>query len=522
MILPRALSTLRPAITANNLTATAIFSASNSTPMTSLYPSLNPKNHAALSMAVAMALHFFGYEFARGGNMALFTSSSLGFGADSASYYTLAMTCVSPTSMLLLLGYGRLLDVSGPKKALVTSTGFCAGVLALFALAISMVGNNHVALWNNWTLSRVIVWTSFVFQNSYAHLLYAQMWSFLGSIFVPSEAGKYYSYVAGLSSIASMVAGVSVSRIVTFGLPGLLGAASLSLCGSLIMSTRAYTLAEKNGFDPSLEMQKRSKEKKSKQGNEDNKKLPLVQQMKDGALLFRRVPALAALFFETITFQSLCTVLNTSLVTQLKDAVPDDQWRAAWTGRFYGFTNGLSTLFQFLIMPALSQRIDPKSLWKLMPVIPAICAVFQVLSRFTPSSVFSPPFSALYLVAFSFLAAKTMDYSLRNILAELVYVPLDFESRYVGKEIIAVFANRFGKSGMAVILSGLQFLVGRNIGSGGLLTGMAFFVSLAWWVSCISLSSRLMSQDEAERAVGSRMSVGAGGDDISNKKMKDK
>ncbi|KAL7486833.1 hypothetical protein ACHAW6_012435 [Cyclotella cf. meneghiniana] len=453
--------------------------------------------------------------------MALFTSSTLGFGADSASYYTLAMTCVSPTSMLLLLGYGRLLDVSGPKKALVTSTGFCAGVLAMFALAISMVGHHHVALGNNWTLSQMIVWISFVFQNSYAHLLYAQMWSFLGSIFTPSQAGRYYSYVAGLSSIASMVAGVSVSRIVKFGLPGLLGAASLSLCGTLILSSRAYTLAEANGFDPSLEMKKRSKEKILKQGNDDNKKLPLVQQMKDGALLFRRVPALAALFFETITFQSLCTVLNTSLVTQLKDAVPDDQWRAAWTGRFYGCTNGLSTLFQFLIMPTLSQRIDPKSLWKLMPVIPVSCAIFQVLSRSMVYSALSSPISALYLVAFSFLAAKTMDYSLRNILAELVYVPLDFESRYMGKEIIAVFANRFGKSGMAVILSGLQFLLGRNVGEGGLLTGMTFFVSLAWWVSCLSLSSRLMSRDEAERAVGSRMSGVADGNDTSNKKTKD-
>lgn len=115
-----------------------------------------------------------------------------------------------------------------------------------------------------------------------------------------------------------------------------------------------------------------------------------------------------------------------------------------------------------------------------------------------------------------------MDYSLRNILAELVYVPLDFESRYMGKEIIAVFANRFGKSGMAVILSGLQFLVGSNIGSGGLLTGMALFVSLAWWVSCIRLSSRLMSQDEAERAVGSRMTGVTGGEDLSNQKIKDK
>ena len=100
---------------------------------------------------------------------------------------------------------------------------------------------------------------------------------------------------------------------------------------------------------------------------------------------------------------------------------------------------------------------------------------------------------------------SAMDYSLRNVLAELVYVPLDFDSRYMGKEIIAVFANRFGKSGMAVILSFLQFSMGTRTGNSQLLIGMALFVSLGWWISCISLSSRLMSQVEADRAVGSRM-----------------
>ena len=345
--------------------------------------------------------------------MALFTSQSLGFGVDSAAYYTLAMTCVSPTSMVLLLGYGRLLDGKGPRKALLFSTAFCMGILALFGVILSCLGGGY----NNFNLlgiegtSRWIVWASFVFQNSYAHLLYAQMWSFLGSIFTPSQAGAYYSYVAGISSIASMIAGASVSKIVSWtGVPGLLGVASLSLFGTLILASRAYSLAEKNGFDPSLELQRKSKEKKERHGNDDGNrqsKRNVVNQVKEGAALFRRVPVLASLFFETITFQSLCTVLNTSLVTQLKDAVPNDQSRAAWTGRFYGATNGLSTLFQFLIMPALSQRVDPKSLWRWMPLIPAMCTGFQVLSRSLVGEVFSSPMLPLYLVALSFFTAKS-------------------------------------------------------------------------------------------------------------------
>lgn len=342
--------------------------------------------------------------------MALFTSNTLGFGGDSASYYTLAMTCVSPVSMVLLLGYGRLLDKKGPKRALLGSTAFCMVLLGLFGLTLSTVGGYDSNFFGTeLTVSRLIVWASFVFQNSYAHLLYAQMWSFLGSIFTPSQAGSYYSYVAGLSSIASMIAGASVSKVVSWsGVPGLLGVAALSLFGTLLLASKAYTISEVNGFDPSLEMQRKSKEK-SKQSNDgdSSNKRKILQQVKEGSSLFRRVPVLAALFFETITFQSLCTVLNTSLVTQLKDAVPNDQARAAWTGRFYGATNGLSTLFQFLIMPTLSQRVDPKILWRWMPLIPAICAIFQVVSRSVVVGALSSPMLPLYLVAFSFFTAKS-------------------------------------------------------------------------------------------------------------------
>ena len=176
-----------------------------------------PKAKSGMAMASAMALHFFGYEFARGSNMALFTSATMGFGEVSGRYYPLAMTMVSPVSMMLLLAYGRQLDAKGPRRALRNTTCVCISILALCGIAVATLQHNET--WANfkllsWSISQLVVWASFVFQNSYAHLLYAQQWSFLGSIFTPAQAGKYYSYVAGLSSISSMIAGSSVSRLV--------------------------------------------------------------------------------------------------------------------------------------------------------------------------------------------------------------------------------------------------------------------------------------------------------------------
>ena len=480
----------------------------------------SPKAKSGVAMASAMALHFAGYELARGSNMALFTSSSLGFGSTSGSYYPLAMACASPLSMLLLLTYTRQLDRKGPRRALRSTTLICISALTISGIAMATMQHNQIFASIkilSMPISQLIVWASFVFQNSYAQLLYAQQWSFLGSIFTPTEAGKYYSYVAGLSSISSMIAGTSVSRLVKWlGLGGLLGLAAVSLTLTLLLADWAYSTAEKHEFDPAREMQKekksrtRSKSQSDKQNSHSSETTPnieekpnktLLHQIKEGISLFRRVPTLGALFFETLCFQSLSTILSTCFVMEL-ESIANDNLRASWTGNLYATSNGLSTIFQFFLLPILTQRMEPKHLWRLMPILPLFCGIVRMIPSLFPGAVLSSSSSALYLVAISLLTAKTMDYSLRNVLAELVYVPLDFESRYVGKEIIAVFANRFGKSGMALILSGLNFIRGGS--SGGGLSGLALTVAFGWWGSALSLSSLIPSKEEAEHIVAER------------------
>lgn len=65
----------------------------------------------------------------------------------------------------------------------------------------------------------------------------------------------------------------------------------------------------------------------------------------------------------------------------------------------------------------------------------------------------------LWLLTQSFVVMKTLEYSLRSVLSELVYVTLDHESRFVGKQIVALFANRLGKSAVAVALTMLSMFL---------------------------------------------------------------
>ena len=68
---------------------------------------------------------------------------------------------------------------------------------------------------------------------------------------------------------------------------------------------------------------------------------------------------------------------------------------------------------------------------------------------------------------------------------------------------IAVFANRFGKSGMALLLSGLELV--QWSGGGGGLSGIILVASLSWWALVVCLSSLVLAIEETELGVAEQM-----------------
>jgi len=192
--------------------------------------------------------------------------------------------------------------------------------------------------------------------------------------------------------------------------------------------------------------------------------------------LFARVPTLKLLFFEVINFQSLSALLNIAFVTKLRVAVQDDVLRASWTGNFFALVNAVSGCMQFLVVPWLLKRADTGLVCRVMSLSVLCFVIFQCLQR-DPS---------LYLVGGSFFLAKALDYSLRGVINEMVYVPLDFESRYLGKEVVGVFGNRIGKSGIALLLSGLTPLFGDFSLQG--LSCLSTFFAVSWSMCAFCLS----------------------------------
>jgi len=462
----------------------------------------SPRAKACVLMATAMSLHFGGYEFARSAALALFTSSETGFTHPSA--YPFAIGLVTPLTLSLLYWYGVTLKSSGPRKALRKTTSV--------VLAMLLAGDGLVAALSStafaWSpgsiawLTRAVVGMLFVFQNSYAHLIYTQQWSFLGSVMTPTEGTRWFTFIAGYCSLVCTLTASSVQTIAnrTGGLVLLIFMTCATLWLSMLCADRAYELSSEHGFDPSRELQERQSkkdgEKKSLDETSDGEESLLAKTGR----MFRTSPTLAGLFGEVIAFQSLSTILNVCFVRQLKLCIPVDGERAAFTGQFYAGVNGVSGLTQFFVLPLLRKYLEPQWVYRFLPLV--------LMPLFTYAAVVptSAGGSKLWIASVAFFALKSTDYSIRNIANELVYQPLDFDARYLGKEVIGVFANRFGKSGTSMILSVLSGFGLLTKGTRSM-SQLAVAVGALWSACSVTLSNYVVTNRQAEERVRQRSST---------------
>jgi len=164
----------------------------------------------------------------------------------------------------------------------------------------------------------------------------------------------------------------------------------------------------------------------------------------------------------------------------------DDNEKAGWMGKFFAAINAVSCALQFGVIPTILPLIEPRVLWRFMPIVMTTSLTYL-------ASIKDP---SLYLISGLFMLMKTMEFAIRRTLDEMIYVPLDYDSRFLGKEIISVLGYRFGKSGMSLALSLLTRLFGNfdvhNLSQ--LTTG----ASVAWLAAAWNLSNLIPSRSEAK------------------------
>ena len=306
-----------------------------------------------------------------------------------------------------------------------------------------------------------------------------------------------FAPIAGLGSIGSTLAAGSVSFFVNnFGLIGLLPLAGALYIVSSILADISFRIAKRGGFEPkgALDNNADHAHRGSRNGDltttaSSKGECPASgineQANASGNIfhqaytLFGRVPVLGALFIEIIVSQCLSSLVNFIYMLELKHSLSNDAARAGWSGKFYAWINGVSGIFQFFAIPLILRYFEAHRIWLFMPILMLCFTTYNF--KFQSSDLFG--------ASASFFAMKTMEYSLRGSANEMLYVSLDYESRYLGKKVNSLIAGKFGKSAMAVALSSVMVIYGDEADTMWYLAASATLLNLLWLRSSIKLHS---------------------------------
>jgi ATP/ADP translocase len=435
-----------------------------------------PKVKSVMYMSISMAIHFGGHEFARGPVGSLFTSKDTGFISSAALPLTVGF--VSPFSAFVLWTYSKMLNSYGPRLALVRSTLYGSSFLLFVGLALCYITTYYNVSEDDYArnFTKYLLFGAYVFQSANVQFLYTQHWSFVSSIFTPEEGKLWFAPIAGIGSITSTLAAHYVSAMVdVVGLTGLICVAAVIIGSSAFFANLAYRVAAEYGFEP-----KKNKKKEEEGDKHISSDESIIETSRK---LFQRKPILGGLSYEVIFSQCFSSLLNFHFIVKVKETILGDKERAGWTGQQYAWINGVSGVMQFLMLPLLSKKVHERYLWLFMPCFMILLTSFQ----------FYQSDSSLAVVGFTFVSLKTLEYSLRGQCSEIAFARLDYESRFLGKEMINLFANRLGKSAMALSLFLLTTLIEQksNVDLNEFLIQASSAVAFLWLLATIHLISFL-------------------------------
>lgn len=129
-----------------------------------------------------------------------------------------------------------------------------------------------------------------------------------------------------------------------------------------------------------------------------------------------------------------------------ESAISESGERTSYLGTVYTWTNFISLLFQFIMLPLLLPRISERSLHLFIPISYAICLVGLI---FMGGHVLVP-------IAVFYIYLKASDYSLFSGGKELLYQPLLPEQKYGAKYLTDMLVYRVSKAMIAAVLIYLQ------------------------------------------------------------------
>ncbi|OVE80571.1 hypothetical protein BVY03_05990 [bacterium K02(2017)] len=393
---------------------------------------------AVVTTAFSGTFLFVGYSLMRSATPPLFIEA---YGKQNLP---LALALVTLLACLTVYVYGKCLKKYGARYSFYIMTA-----ITFVAILLSYIGVlNHISLAAGFM---------HIFKDVYIVLLVEQHWSFLNSSIDKSIGKRWIGPTSGMMAIGSLVGGVMVKYfVVSFGTPHLLPLVALLLIPMSIMMEMGYRKCGEP--KPTIE------EKETTKNNNES-----VFSTK----ILKKNPQLFYLLLVVLISQ----MVSASTTLRLQGAVSDNynlvDQQTAFFGMYYSYMAIATALFQFILSPYVFTRFSLKLVQVLIPLLHFSIAIIAILS---PS---------LLTISLAALIFKSVDYSMFRGAKELIYIPLSFDGRYRAKQLIDVFGYRFGKSGVALLVTAFRKF--GVMGEAGYAV-MTVLASSAWIVASIPMA----------------------------------
>lgn len=338
------------------------------------------------------------------------TSNSIFLAHYSVKLYPYAWLLTVPLNLLIVTLYNRFLSKLGCFRMFLCTIFLTMGINVFVGTFVQKLPP--------------LAFLLYVWKDIYVLLMFQQLWSVIHTKTEMSKAKYLYGILFGVSGVGAIFGSLVPSFF----------AVKIGSEHLLYMTIPLYAL---------FIMTYHQMLKRSGMKGEDHME---IKRAKGGFKLIRSSSALKFILLIVVLMQLSTTIMDYQFSSFLQQKFPMQDLRTQFYGRLWGMINTCKLCLQFFATFLLVQFLG---LRKSHFVVPGILLGNAALTLIAPS---------FGLITYGFSVIKTFDYSIFNILKEMLYVPLKTDEKFKAKAVIDIFAYRSAKAFASLFVIALGML----------------------------------------------------------------
>jgi AAA family ATP:ADP antiporter len=341
-------------------------------------------------------------------------SNSLFIEHYGSRFFPYAWLCSIPLNLLIVSLYNRFLPRLGCFKIFIITASTIALINALSAFFISSCA--------------LFPFVYYVWKDIYVMLMFQLLWSVIHSTIDLSRAKYLYGLLFGIGASGGLAGSFLTGQwAVRLGSETLL----LSTIATYFLLGLCYYMLIKNSSNIDQKLNKEVKKETS---------------LQDSFALIKSSKLLVSIMLMVVFMQVTATLTDFQFNTFLERLYLQKDVRTAYFGRLLGYGNIVTMSFQLLGVYVLIRFMGKFKTHLLVPLILCLNGIGFIL------------FPVYGVISYAFVTIKCFDFSLFNVIKEMLYIPLKIEEKFRAKALIDVFVYRGAKVFASIFVIALQSL----------------------------------------------------------------